>query len=89
MGFAHCLKPCFIASINLDNNDTNILTKFLLLSDNFFFIVVINVFKPLGKIRIFAEVNIFSIFSQPSFFSAHFALFNNFIICGVIFLEIS
>ena len=89
MGFAHCLNPDFIASINLDNNDTNILTKFLLLSDNFFLILVIKVFKPLGKIRILAEINIFSIESHASFFSAHFGLLSNLIICGVIFFEIS
>ena len=71
MGFAHCLNPDFIASINLDNNATNILTKFLLLSDNFFLIFVIKVFSPLGNMRIFAEINIFSIVSQASFFSAH------------------
>ena len=89
MGFAHCLNPAFIDSINLDNNAINIFTKFLLLSDNFFFIVVIKVFKPLGNIRIFADVNIFSIVSHPCFLSAHLPLFNNFIISGVIFLEIS
>ena len=89
MGFAHCLNPDFIDSINLDNNAINILTKFLLLSDNFFFIVVIKVFKPLGNIRILADVNIFSIVSQPCFLSAHLPLFNNLIISGVIFLEIS
>ena len=89
MGFAHCLNPDFIASINLDNNDTNIFTKFLLLSDNFFLILVIKVFKPLGKILILADINIFSIVSHASFFSAHLGLLSNLIIWGVIFFEIS
>ena len=80
IGFAHCLNPDFIASINLDNIAINILTKFLLLSDNFFLILVIKVFKPFGNIRIFADTNIFSIDSHPSFLSAHLTLLSNLII---------
>ena len=88
MGLAHCLNPCFKASINLDNKATIIFTKFLLLSDNFFLNVVIILFNPLGNILILAAFKIFSIFSHASFFSAHFP-FRSFIIWGVIFFEIS
>ena len=88
MGFAHCLNPCFKASMTFASKDTIIFTKFLLLSDNFFLIAVIKLFNPLGNILIFAEVNIFSIASHASFFSAHFP-FKSLINFGVIFLEIS
>ena len=87
-GFAHCLNPCFKASINFASKETIIFTKFLLLSDNFFLTVVIKLFKPFGNILIFAAVKIFSMFSQASFFSAHFP-FKSLINFAVIFFEIS
>ena len=70
------------------SKDTIIFTKFLLLSDNFFLKAVITLFKPFGNILIFAPVNIFSMLSQASFFSAHLP-FKSFNILGVIFFEIS
>ena len=82
------MNPCFKASINLDSNETIILTKFLLLSDNFFLKVVIILFNPLGNILILAAAKTFSILSQASFFSAHLP-FKSFIIFAVIFFEIS
>ena len=87
--FVHGLNSFLRHWINLLTKDINILTKFLLLSDNLFFIKLNKSFKPLGNIFILASFNIFSIVSHASFFSIHFPSdksFNNWL---VNFLEIS